>query len=59
MTAHFMSKGEKPPDPHMTGRQERGKVSSTKGEAPVIGPTEASMKDPATTTKQGHSRVER
>ncbi len=31
----------------------RDAMTATKGEAPVIGPTEASMQTPATTTKQG------
>lgn len=35
MTTHFMPKGEKPPSPHMTYREERGKFISTKGEAPM------------------------
>ena len=52
MTAHLKGKGEKIPDPHMTRRPERDKLDVEKGEALVIGPTRASMKTPATTTKQ-------
>lgn len=34
MTAHMQSKGEEPPGPHMTAREERGRFTARNGEAP-------------------------